>query len=277
MARIAKIVKNMPLGRFLLMPLRLSIVARHQLPKAGMAISWLFKSRECTNHTYDLTPANLQSLAHTISLVTGDTVAKVEQYFQEPIGDQGLINLVRQRSRLVDAQVSDDTCRFGRRLGWYALVRSCHPKLVVETGVDKGLGAVLICSALMRNAESGYPGEYIGTDINPGAGAFLQASYNRFGRIIYGDSIESLKTLQQPIDLFVNDSDHSAEYEYREYQTIANNLSPESIILGDNAHRTDKLMKFSRETGRDFLFFKEEPDHHWFPGGGIGFSFHRPR
>lgn len=275
MARIAKIVKNMPLGRFLIMPLRLKTASRHYLPKAKLIFSWLFNSREHTNPTYDLTPANLKYLAHTVSLVTGHSVTEIEKYMQEPLSDNELINLVRRRSRLTDAQVSDDTCKFGRRLGWYAIVRCCRPKLVVETGVDKGLGAVLLCSALMRNSEMGYPGGYVGTDINPSAGAFLQAPYNRFGRIMYGDSIESIRKLKSPIGLFINDSDHSADYERREYQAIASNLSPQSIILGDNCHLTDKLMNFSREAGRDFLFFREEPDHHWFPGGGIGFSFHR--
>jgi predicted O-methyltransferase YrrM len=275
MARIAEIVKNMPFGRVVVMPLRLGTVNRHYFPKAKLALRWLIKSREHTNLTYDLTPTNLNYLAHTISFVTGDSVAQIEKYMQEPLDDFELINTVRWTARHVDAQVSDDTCKFGRRLGWYAIVRSCRPRLVVETGVDKGLGAVLLCSALMRNSDLGSPGEYIGTDINPNAGAFFQAPYNRFGKIMYGDSIESLKKLTNQIDVFINDSDHSAEYEYREYRTIAANLSSQSIILGDNSHLTDKLMKFSREAERDFLFFKEEPDHHWFPGGGIGFSFHR--
>jgi hypothetical protein len=34
-----------------------------------------------------------------------------------------------------------------------------------------------------------------------------------------------------------------------------------------------KEEKFSKERGRDFLFFKEELVNHWFPGCGIGISF----
>jgi hypothetical protein len=29
------------------------------------------------------------------------------------------------------------------------------------------------------------------------------------------------------------------------------------------------------ENGRRFLFFKEEPAQHWYPGAGIGFSYPR--
>jgi hypothetical protein len=80
-----------------------------------------------------------------------------------------------------------------------------------------------------------------------------------------------------PVDLFINDSDHSADYEYREYQVIAPKLSANAVILGDNAHTNDKLARYSEETGRSYLFFKEDPAEHWYPGGGIGFSFLPPR
>ena len=76
----------------------------------------------------------------------------------------------------------------------------------------------------------------------------------------------------------INDSDHSAEYEHREYQTIAPKLSPGGgLILGDNCHCTDVLAAFSELQGRQFIFFREEPKDHWYPGGGIGISFVRQK
>jgi hypothetical protein len=135
------------------------------------------------------------------------------------------------------------------------------------------LGAILLCSALLRNNEEGFIGKYYGTDINPQAGYILSGKYKQFGEILFGDSIESLSKLTEPVDLFINDSDHSKEYEYQEYQTIYKLLSKESVILGDNSHYSDKLAVFSNETGRNFLFFKEVPLNHWYPGAGIGISF----
>ncbi len=143
----------------------------------------------------------------------------------------------------------------------------------METGVDKGLGSILLCSALLRNNDEGYPGYYYGTDINPEAGYLLVGKYKQFGKLLIGDSIESLIKLDFKIDLFINDSDHSGEYEYKEYQTILSKLSEDAIILGDNAHITDKLSKFSMENNRKFLFWKEIPKGHWYPGAGIGISF----
>ena len=79
--------------------------------------------------------------------------------------------------------------------------------------------------------------------------------------------------LDEEIDLFINDSDHSANYEFLEYQAISNKLSDSAVILGDNSHVTNSLMQFSKETKREFLFFQEKPLEHWYPGAGIGISF----
>ena len=81
--------------------------------------------------------------------------------------------------------------------------------------------------------------------------------------------------LDSNIDLFINDSDHSAEYEEREYACVASKLSPQAVLLGDNAHVTDKLYQFAAATGRRFLFFSEKPANHWYPGAGIGAAWDR--
>ncbi len=101
----------------------------------------------------------------------------------------------------------------------------------------------------------------------------LAGKYATAGRILYGDSIQSLSAFHEPIDMFVNDSDHSGEDEYREYQTISEKLASGAIILGDNAHVTDSLSRFSRETNGKFVFFSEKPLDHWYPCAGIGVSF----
>lgn len=90
---------------------------------------------------------------------------------------------------------------------------------------------------------------------------------------MYEDSIGSLNGLDKKNDLFINDSDHSADYEFREYLTIQDQLSPKAFVLGDNSHCTNKLSTFARTTGHNFLFFQENPKDHWYPGGGIGIAF----
>src|SRR5260370_42275861 len=118
----------------------------------------------------------------------------------------------------------------------------------------------------------GHPGRYYGTDTNPDAGYYLQCPYSSHGQILYGDSLESLKVLNQTVDLFVNDSDHSESYELAEYELIKSKISPSAILLGDNSHVTSKLAEFSMREGRRFVFLFEEPANHWHRGAGVGIS-----
>lgn len=110
-------------------------------------------------------------------------------------------------------------------------------------------------------------------DLRPEAGYLLSGKYAEFGEILRGDSIESLQRFDKAIDVFINDSDHSIDYETREYQTIAPRLHAGSFIIGDNSHVTPALRDFAIATGRRFLFFHEKPYRHWYPGGGIGLAF----
>jgi predicted O-methyltransferase YrrM len=233
--------------------------------------SWVLHSREDSNFTYDITPQNRDYLAATVAAVTGIGLDEARGYIAEPDGEP----LRYVARRLVELGIGDidRTPAFGRRLGWYAIARALKPRVIVETGVERGMGSVLLCAALKRNAEEGHAGRYYGTDVHPAAGALFGEPWAAFGRILYGDSIASLERLGETIDLFINDSDHSADYEYREYRTVRDRLSSRAIILGDNAHVTDKLLQFSAETGRRFLFFKEQPRDHWYPGAGIGISY----
>jgi predicted O-methyltransferase YrrM len=230
----------------------------------------LLTTGETHNFTYDLTDRSLQYMVETIAAAIGRPRAEITSYVEEAISDSDLRAHATTASL---AQRPDIRSPFGRRLGWYAVVRATKPRVVVETGVERGHGALILCAALLRNAQEGHPGRYFGTDINPKAGELLKGKYAGTGTILYGDSITSLRALNEKIDLFINDSDHSDEYEYQEYLTVEDKLSDTAIILADNAHVTDKLVRFSRERGRRFLFFREEPKDHWYPGAGIGISF----
>ncbi|MDO8432773.1 MAG: class I SAM-dependent methyltransferase [Candidatus Binatus sp.] len=237
---------------------------------------WLVQSREYTNFTYDLDSTNRQYLAAFVAQITGKSYSEVSGYIAELENDKRLAaHILQVTSNSLLRSFADSSVRYARRLGWYAIVRANRPRVVIETGVDKGLGACVLTAALSRNSEEGYPGYYYGLDINPDAGYLLCGEYQKFGEIVYGDSIETLKSFSEPIDLFINDSDHSAGYEAAEYETISNKLSDDSIVLGDNAHLTTKLLEFADRTGREFLYFQEKPLRHWYPGAGIGAAFKR--
>lgn len=268
-----RLARTPVLGRALLVLYRLGIAGRPVTRALRDAARWLATSRETTNFTYDLTPHNEAQLAAFVAEVAGIGYDEAAAYLAELATDEVLRRHIREATRAsADAQIADPEPRYGRRLGWYALVRALRPRVVVETGVDKGLGACVLAAALERNAAEGHPGFYTGIDLNPAAGALFTGRYAERGRIVVGDAVERLKEIEN-IDFFVQDSDHSAAYEAREYETIESRLSEGAVVLGDNAHVTDALLQFSRRTERRFLFFAERPAAHWYPGSGIGAAF----
>jgi Methyltransferase domain len=265
-----------PIGRTLLMPYRYWTARRYLQPDRKRLRKWALTSREHTNFTYDLADLNVRYLACFVAEITGCPVVEIDGYLAELGADTALRDHIREATRRSPFRhLADDEPRFGRRAGWYAIARAVKPSVIVETGVDKGLGACVLSAALLKNAADGHGGRYFGTDINPRAGYLLGDRYATVGQVLVGDSIESLQQLGETVDMFINDSDHSAAYEGREYETIESKLSERGIVIGDNAHTNDELLKFAARTNRTFLFFAEDPKDHWYPGGGIGAAFTR--
>ena len=166
------------------------------------------------------------------------------------------------RGRIIDPQP-----RYGRRLGWYALVRILEPEVIVETGTDKGLGTMVLAAAAMRNGR----GRVISIDINPGAGALVGGPWADLIHIELGSSIVKLKNMSD-VDLFIHDSDHAYAYEFAEYEAVNLALRPSSVVLSDNAHASSALLDWSAKEGRTFHFFQENPVGPQSLGCGIGVS-----
>jgi predicted O-methyltransferase YrrM len=234
----------------------------------------MLNSNEDTNYTYDLEEKNLDELYKLLEHIFDVDFIKIKGYSEELLQNDDLKTyLIKKIESSNFKNFADTEIKYSRRIGWYIIARIIKPKLIIETGVDKGMGSVILSEALIKNEKEGFKGKYYGTDINPEAGYLFDGIFRKKGKIIYGDSIESLKNINESIDLFINDSDHSAKYEADEYKTIISKLSKNSVILGDNSHSTDELLKFSIEHGRNFVLFRERPKNHWYPGGGIGISF----
>jgi len=255
---------------------RLMIVWSYYKKTFRLAARWVFKKTETDNFYYNITEKNLKDLVATLSIIIAPQNSggeqEILQYAHELLHDDKVTTLIRN-TFVNSPNLRDSEVGFGRRIGWYAAIRYLKPKVVVETGVSHGVGALVICSAIARNKSEGFVGNYFGTDIDKNAGQLLPTEYLDFAEILVGDSLKSLKSLNVSIDIFINDSDHSPLYEKNEYEVILNLLSEKALIIGDNSHVTDELHNFSIINGRKYIFFQENPSNHWYPGGGIGFSF----
>ena len=270
------IIKTSFPGCLIRFAFRVKTSMRYFYSQLSNIVGWLFMSNETTNFTYDLEKNNTRYLASLIADIVNIDFSVAMAYIRELEEDKNLReHIAAETAKSEFSFLANEKVKFGRRIGWYVFTRTLKPTTVVETGVDKGLGACVLTAALKKNKVEGYEGRYFGTDINANAGYLLSGDYAKYGNILYGDSIESLKSFDGMIDLFINDSDHSASYEAEEYKTIENKLSKNAIVLGDNSHCTDKLLEFSLKTNRHFAFFQEKPSEHWYPGAGIGISFRR--
>jgi Methyltransferase domain len=270
------LVKTPFVGRVALFAYRTQFALGHFRKPVSHLFKWLIHSRETTNFTYDLEEKNKRYLAAVVADVVDADFLEIMTYFKEIEEDDDLRKHIAAATQRSDwAITADKDVRLGSRIGWYAIARAMKPQIVIEAGVDKGLGSCVIAAALKRNAREGHAGRYYGLDINPKAGYLLSGEYAVHGSMLYGDSVRSLEQFDGIIDLYISDSDHSADYEAREYAAITNKLSDRAIVLGDNSHVTDKLLEFSLATDRRFAYFQEKPFEHWYPGGGCGMSYKR--
>lgn len=266
-------VRNLPrpLRRILRFGYRRRIARSYFEQQLRQINRWAWKETESTNLNYHLDPLNREYLGQMLATVLKIPLNKVFSYFAE-IEEDSTLRTHLETVAIGNNFHSEMKLAYGRRIGWYAVVRILKPGLVVETGVDEGLGACVLASAILKNRSEGHPGRYVGTEIRESAGRLFSGSYAEAGEILWGDSLASLRRLEGEIHLFVNDSDHSESYEYDEYKAITGNLASGAVILGDNSDGSGSLSRYSSETGRGFVFFAEKPANHWFPGCGIGIS-----
>jgi len=264
----AKIAAS-PFARAAALPTRASTVARYDARVLADSVRWLVLSREHTNFTYDLDPLNVEHLAWFVAVVADMPVDEIRGYLAELEEDSSLRRYLESQAVVSPRRgLTDRSVRYGRRAGWYALVRALRPEHVVETGSDKGLGTCVLAAALLENGR----GRVTTIDTNEAAGSLLGGAYAEVVDLVVGDSVAVLPRLD-PVDLFIHDSLHTAEHEAAELEAVP--LTGDAVALSDNAHVTNVLAGWAARENRQFLYFQERPRDHWYPGAGIGAAWRR--
>lgn len=268
--RLRRRLARSRLARLVAFPERVRLVAKNDWPTIRSSATWLVRSREHTNFTYELTPRNIRYLEWFVASVTSRPVEEIREYFEELAGDTDLRRHIRERSLSGPRQgLSDPEARYGRRMGWYTFVRVLKPARVVETGTDKGLGSLVLAEALLRNGT----GRLTTIDINPESGSLIGGRWDSVIDRELGDSQEILKAGSEPVGLFLHDSLHTHNYEYGEFCAVAPRLTDGGVVLSDNATETSALVDWAEERGYRFAFFQEQPRNHWYRGDGIGVAY----
>ena len=267
MSDLRRRVARSPFARLAAFPLRLRLVGAYDVAVLRRSARWLVRSREHTNFTYRLTPRNLEHLAWWVAELAGRPVGEIRGYLAELDGDDELRrHLLRATATSERRGLADREVRYARRAGWYALVRALRPAVVVETGTDKGLGSCVLAAALLANGA----GRLVTIDVNDDSGYLIAGRYATVTERVVGDSVAVLRGLAAEVDVFLHDSLHTFEHETAELAAVAPSLAPDALVLSDNAHATDALLRWTEATGRRFAYFREEPADHWYPGAGIG-------
>ncbi len=251
------------------MPLRTARVARYDARIVGRSLSWLVHNRETTNFTYDLDPVNRDHLCWFVSAVTGAEIGQVRSWMTELETDEAFHAALTSRlSTNPTRRVCATEPHLARRYGWYAIVRAVQPDNVVETGTHLGLGSCVLAAALLRNGH----GRLTTIDIDADSGHLIDAPWASVIDRRVGSSLDELATMHD-VDMFLHDSLHTYEYETKELAAVGPNLRSDAILLSDNAHDSSALSHWAEQNGRRYLFFKEQPLNHWWPGDGIGVAW----
>lgn len=262
-------IATSPIARGAAVPLRTMIVTRYDARLIGRSIDWLVHSRETTNFTYDLDRLNRDQLCWFVAAVTGAAIAQVRAWVKELEDDNDLVDhLTRRLSSNPRRRICAKEPHWARRCGWYAVIRATQPDHVVETGTHLGLGSCVIATALLRNGH----GRLTTIDIDPEAGYLIGEPWANVIDRRTGSSVDVLTELSE-VDMFLHDSLHTYDYETRELAAVEPNLRANAIILSDNAHESSALSDWAERSGRHYLFFKEQPLGHWWPGDGIGIAW----
>lgn len=260
---------NSPLG-WLLSQLKRASWAVGNVSKTFLINTvWFFTSKEHTNLTYNLTRTNRRYLAHFVSNLTGWKPTEVLELFDELESDNSFSEVVRER--VVKSKrrwFADSSAKFGRRLAWYAIVRITKPQLVVETGTDKGLGALVIHNALVKNGK----GTLVTMDSNPDAGYLIAGLESGQVQLALGDSVDLLSEPGFPaIDIFIHDSLHTYEHEMAEFLAAFPKLRHGGILISDDPG-CEALLDFAISVDWEVHYFREEVAKHPAPGAGIALA-----
>jgi hypothetical protein len=229
-------------------------------------LPWAFASREYTNFSYETTDVSRVGLCGMVAVIANTDIQSVAAFADELQSNAELADHVRAEHAHSDRKwTSDPQFRPGRRILYYLLVRALKSGFVVEAGVDKGLGAAIICEALRRNAAEGHTGDYLGIENNPLQRSSIYAGFpHKRGEIRHGNSPDVIHTIARKIDLFVHDTTPDPVHVGTQLEALQGHMAEQGVFASTWA--LPQIVEYAARNGKRLLMHKEEPARHWYPG-----------
>ncbi len=247
--------------------------AARLLPRLGQVLDWSVRSREIVNFTYDTTRSSKVILCAAVAEIIGRPIAESLVHLDELEADRDLADYVATANATPEARWQiDPGFRPGRRLAYYLIARGLKPARIVEAGVDKGLGAVLLSRALALNAAGGHPGEYLGIEHDRAKPIALYDGYpGKLGHIVRDDSLAVIRTLTPGIGLFIHDTIADHDHMTAQLEAVAPLMHPRGVLV--STWTTPAVLDHVTRHGLGLLTHQEEPIDHWFPGDRMAFVY----
>jgi hypothetical protein len=268
--QLKRLLTKSIMGRALLLPYRIALTYRAGLERPLQYVSWLLRSGELDNFSYELTQESIDELLAVTARVSGCSDAFVGAIRSELDG-VGLSDLRRHlafATRSSEYRWAQD-CHgtIDQRLIYYALVRALKPRVVFQSGTSRGVGACLISAALQRNGEGGASGCLISTDIDAEQGYVVSGPYAANVEIVYKDSVTVLMELRPNVDLYIHDTG-PGDLARHEMEALSLVRSPRTVVL--SSWDTLQLRDFARRWKCSYVNWKDQPARHWYHGVNMG-------
>ena len=234
------------------------------------AYKWILFGKDISNFVYEI--ENTSEIIKTCNLITD-----IDKNILTDV-----LNEINPQDQDFKKFFSDEYFKkhgtkniFGRRMAWYILARTVKPNLVIESGVDKGLGSGLLCYAQFKNnLELNKNFKYIGIDIvkkNESYFNFHNDTFNNF-EFFFENSINFLEkfNLEDKI-LYISDAEHNYDFEIKEYNLITKYFKKGSLIISDN--NSGSLKDFSKKHNKKLIQFEEKSKNFWYKGAITNISY----
>jgi hypothetical protein len=239
-------------------------------------LAFVLLDPEIESYTYELADERgfVTELARTLGRPRAELLRYAEEIRRDPELNEHLARHTRWRFDV------KRRLPLGNRLGWYLMVRARKPGLVVETGIYRGLGSLVLLRALERNRQEGFPGELMSFDITSAAGDLVRPEVRGGWRRFTGSTQELLEPALEgrQVDMLFQDTPHTEENQRFEFGTALRHAGPRLLLVDGSGGDARHLGLIAAEKGGGHHVVPAPSRDHVYGGTDIAFAvFDRPR